>query len=917
MATDPQTEQATVKAYDRRGNRITIAEHDVPELLELGGRVATPEELQAHESEAAKRAAHERYDALPTWRKVAGYTPLGHLASAASAATAPDASLGSVVEAMAGSGDAPPTLAALGRGVRRGATAGLFDAGQRKVVEALGDEGAGERFAAERRGEQAAAPLAHGVGEVAGLVGGALLSGGASVGARAALPAAGMSRLGAAAEGLVGRKLLGGVASKGALGRATATAAGLGVRGAVEGMAYAGVSTLADTVTHDTPITGEKIYAAIGHAAILGGGLGSALGFGGSLAASGARSVLGRLVSRAAGPVDDVAEAAVGASTAEGAPRLLPGGRPPSPARGPAPSPSGGPAGPRPAGTPASAARELAQEQAWRAVAAGFGLQSTKYAKQAAKYFANGTRDLGEVMLRHGIIDMGDAAATPLQAAIAAAKSGRVTEMLPKLEAALSNVGRQIGELTERSGARIDGSKVFQAIDEVAKKYEISAATRPAGRALRNFGDDLVDSLQVKQPGSSASVQDLLRERKAIDRITFRDAPTLDPKVALEARRDLRAKLESVITDALDEASGKVPGELRAQYKHLKRDYHALRILNEAAEDSAARVAKGAGFGLTDKMLGATGATIGAGIGGPVGAVVAGPATAFASRIVRQRGNAAAAAFLTRVADRGALDGLVRSQNRRIARAAAGVLRETPPASVVLSRPVVMGGERRHDPKVGRAAAMRTKARAQAVASSVAELQADPRRLLRELEEAAAIVGPSAGPRAADAYTLSTMRALQFIAGFVPQRERRDPLDPRSVPPLTYDEADRLLRAAKYATKPETIWDDLEGAIVRPEAVAAAKTFLPDSFAEFQAQLLNHVEAHMRRGRRLSHAQRLRVDRLLGFGAARPEKIALLQANFAEAPPEGAAPAPGGGGPLNLNIPQSGFDAVEARSATR
>lgn len=95
-----------------------------------------------------------------------------------------------------------------------------------------------------------------------------------------------------------------------------------------------------------------------------------------------------------------------------------------------------------------------------------------------------------------------------------------------------------------------------------------------------------------------------MRERKALDKIVFENAP-LDPSITTQVKRDLRAKLEGLVVQSLDESSGKLSGELAKEYKALKKDYLALSIASDAAEDSAARMAKARSLSLTDYLAGA------------------------------------------------------------------------------------------------------------------------------------------------------------------------------------------------------------------------------------------------------------------------------------------------------------------------
>lgn len=559
---------------------------------------------------------------------------------------------------------------------------------------------------------------------------------------------------------------------------------------------------------------------------------------------------------------------------------------------------------------PTNAARAFAQDQAWNAVGAGFGLQTTRHAKEAAKYFPNGTRDLGEIALRHGALDMGVANASPIQAAFSAAKSGTPAEILPRLQAAEATVGKRIGDITEASGARIAISDIESAIEDVRKDYAKKAGREHVVAAIDNYRASLLDKLSAGE----TSVQSVLEQRKFLDELVYEEAKTLDPKGRVAALRQVRSKMEGLITDSLDAASGRVPGELRDEYKALKKDFHGLRILTEAAEDSAARSAKGAGLGLAEKF--AVGSAVAS------GNFAAAPVLAVGGKLLKERGNAAAAAFLLRSAESGAIEATVARWKGRLSKAAAGALREAPEAGARTSS--AKTPERAaQTAKEGREAVFQQQKKAEEIVRWVGQMRANPAKVIAQVQEAAAIVGKTSGPLAAEGYTATAMRTIGFVAAHIPMRERRDPLDPRSVPPMTYDEADRLIRAATYATKPETIYDDFEKGIVTPEGLRAAKLFDPQSFEQFQLDLQGRVEDHLLHNRMLTQSQRLRIDKLLGYPAGadlKPATIARLQANLMKPLPEATPADPTGGGgppppPVSMQIQQTGFDAVEARRA--
>jgi hypothetical protein len=1113
------------------GTRGSVDARDIDNLPD-GARVLSNEEIAQEKLEA-------EYAKASTGSKIAG--------------------------AVLGAGPRPPQVDAFAHSAQSALTAGISPAVTRVAADAI-KPGAGKAYAERLDDEATAYPGTTTAGAVTGIAGGAAIgmAGGGSAGAGLArgLP---MNALGTAAapieHGVV--KALGGLATRGALGRAATQGAAMAVRGAVEGAAYSGIEQAASDVTHDQPIRGEKLYAAMGHGALGGGVIGGGLGAAGSLVGSALRSSA-RVASRRGGfvpdleplgmgeaapagrevklgadaldaglhekapagvdvfdfsrrevsirgqgkvpkpsaerplditgrmsidpdaglfaprgkvtdpfnfgqerkvfphdpkaatgnpkmnrhfetlPIDDIdsgpvwdsagklknlrkkvadgvaldpirvaqteggrwevvdgihrlalakemgmthmptiAEYAPGTfkgsggggladtfdfsgkvsatsrpvrqrfdigldpdagiaeraggkfqgkfatedpfytSTAKDAPRRAglradPGELGPVEAKSPINMPwmdVDGVAASAGKMDATGAARGMAHDWAWRAVGGGFGLQSTRYAKEAAKHFPGGTKDLGEVALRFDLIDRGAAASSPKAAAWTAAKSGTPADIAPRAARASDEVGAKIGAITEASGARIEMGRVMSAADDVVKQYRREAGRGPLASAAQTYGDELRG---VLRPGSDGrvSLQDVLAQRKILDDIVYEEAKTLDPRGRVKALREVRGNLESIITDALDEASGKVPGAQRAEYQRLKKDYHALRILSEAAEDSAARSSKGATFGLGEKF--AMGSAVAS------GHLLSAPVIGLAGKMVKERGAAAAAAFLSRAAEQGMIARAVEKVDLLVGNAARNVLREgaaegrgltakprTSPREVAISR------------EQGRAQQAEKQAQARAIVQWAGQHQANPAQMIRQIEEAAAQVGQHGGPKTAEAYTTSTLRAINFIIGHIPAKERRDPLDPRTTPPLTYEEADKLVRATKYAVQPMTVWDDFARGKVTTEGIRAAKAFMPDTYTEFQGQLMEHVQNHMLRNKKLTASQRLRVDKLLGFPAGpdlRPDTIRRLQANLMKAPdPAGAgapaAPPAGGNPPLNMQVQQSGFDAIEARVA--
>jgi hypothetical protein len=191
---------------------------------------------------------------------------------------------------------------------RRAAGQSMFDAalgglGAGVVRQGLGaiDPEAGADYQRDVEQMREEAPVASGYGTIAGLGAGLAMSGGAGI-ARAA-PLSAVTRAGAAVEGAAARGLSG-LAQGGVMGRAASAAGQLAARGAVEGAALGATEYVGDAMLQDHDLAADKLYAAMGHGALVGGLTGGVLGGGGSLAASGVRgatSLLGRAARRLGG----------------------------------------------------------------------------------------------------------------------------------------------------------------------------------------------------------------------------------------------------------------------------------------------------------------------------------------------------------------------------------------------------------------------------------------------------------------------------------------------------------------------------------------------------------------------------------------------------------------------------------------
>jgi hypothetical protein len=827
----------------------TISAKHAEAVTRAGGRVLTKQEVAEHELQ-------EQYDKQSAGQKIAGaakmFGPLGWGANLA-----------------AGSPMTTPTLEAYTEGVKQGATAGMGSAIQKGIIGETQGAQAAQAFARRTDQLQQASPVAHGAGEFVGMVAPALAGA-----AGAVAPAGAISLLGGAAEagaGAAARAL--GYEGASVLGRTGLAAAQMGARGAVEGGAYAASQYAGDALLHDVPMTTDKLFAATGTGALYGGAGGFLLGGAGKLAAEGAGAVRGGLARAMSAPGEATAEAvgrAAGAAEEAGGLKGLVGDM-----------------------TTEAGVKGRAYDSAWAAIGSGRGLQTTEFAKRAARYLDNGTRDVGEWLMRKGIIN-------PKAGILEAAREATPEAMLPKIQAQVEADGRRIGEITGASDGRVQATDILKAVADVATPYDASAATRPIGRSLWQFGGELADSLGLKAGAESVSVQDLLRERKALDLMVFENA-ALDPAMKIQVKRELRTKLEALVVDALDRSSGKLKGEMAAEYKALKRDYLAGNIALDAAEDSAARDTKNATFSLTDKLIAGAAGSAGAAIGGPIGGLIAGPGAAFASKVVRQRGSAVMASQLYQAAERGTLAKFVQKVDDQIGKASKGLLQ--PPAKGLLKPADQMPA---------------TKVLAKTALARVAEFQADPEAFVDKATRQTESLNAHS-PELASAMVARQVQALTFLAGKLPQVPDPDPMDPHPAPRMTPNEEAELGRYAWYVEKPARFFGEVARGKVTYEGAEVAKALAPTAFEQLQQRTLEAISEQMAKGVKLPYRQRQIIGVLMDVAATpsqRPDHAAFLQKNVLELEPP-PAPAPKRSGSPVTSTQRSALDRLEATGPGR
>ena len=530
-----------VAALDPDG-KFGFIDEDNKDKLPAGARVLTKaqeEEFQAEQAQAAaEKVTDERYEALPTWRKVAG--------------------------ALVGGGnpDAPPKLAATSLGTLHGATGGLGPGLVRQGYDAIGGKEAGDAYAQHVEETKAAHPYAYGAGNVVGTVG-AIAAGDVAEGAAAARLGLGAAKAATATT---------------ALGRAATTAARLGARGAVEGAVlgagdYAGEQWLQD---HD--LATDKLFATAGTGALYGGATGAVLGGGASILKSGVGAGVSRLLSREATDlaVREGAEAGadVAAAPAQGKLAQL-------------------------LANPTAGGKRIANELAFDALGAT-KVQMRGALEHVAADPGEAKAAVGEYV--NGVLARAVGDETGAGAAIAAGKVGRADDLLGLIQADKARIGTELGEAVKGTPARVDVRDLAQHAadihaDMLRNPTQIAGADSFKNRILLEVS--ALDNAGKVAADGTIDAADAFYTRSQLAKQAYEVSKTSG--AAGDAYKDFLRRWDRTTLDAIDrsaEASGK--SGVGDAIRHLKRQYQLASAAEEAATGGAERIAGNNFFGLRE-----------------------------------------------------------------------------------------------------------------------------------------------------------------------------------------------------------------------------------------------------------------------------------------------------------------------------
>lgn len=828
------------KAYvqTRDGKVIEVKSTEVKEKLESG------DYLPATAADKAADEKHERNSTLGAKAKTFAES------AAAGAIDAVEAPIALPLRANAALwGDEDPLKDIHGRQTVENAATIFGEAKNRLTGKNETGESYGRQYGENARDRAAANPGT----AVAGNVGGSLLAGGALSG---------------------GAGAIGGSAAKALGGGTLARAAGAVTTGALEGAAYGQAQAGEEAYLHNIPLSGEKLIAAMGWGALLGGGV--------SLAAHGAGALL-RRGSRGATPIDSprLGEGAdLGlepSAPTESGEFPVAGGRPLDAAGLP-------PEAPAP-GKVSSALRDFADERTAKAL--GARGSTLKKLGRTAEQAESTMHDMAQTV-RGATLDDG----TPVFRAL-----DSQSELAARVAQAKEEAGAKLGAFRE------EADKVIEAHPEIAPNPDAIAdriekevvnpleshplsATRAQAGPVRQLANDVRNLRGVGVGGEdfAPKISDLTKLRQGLDDQIYqaKRGVNLTQQGAPPNLKDLeraRGIIEESIEAASDKAATFFDKPAAQSYKQVKTQWRHLNLASDIAGAAELQNLGNRVVSPSDYGAGAIGGILG---GGPVGAAAAG----IAHKTIREHSSAVLAVLADKLANN--LDGKIESGlgaffRESTARAASAV---SPVAGAIPAVPI----RRIATPAAVDAFMGRSKDLATAYDKRVRELVDANRDMgggVRGAMQTAMGGGYESMPRLTQAATVTATRGAQYLQSQLPGGTAAPTVFQPSRKSMPSDLQIREF-AQKWAAvaNPLSVIDDLRRGTVTHAQIDALKAVYPQMYAEVQTKALAKIRELDAQGKRMPFNDRLCLDLFLDLnGAGEPtlagkfiDRIAGMQA---------------------------------------
>ncbi len=535
--------------------------------------------------------------------------------------------------------------------------------------------------------------------------------------------------------------------------------------------------------------------------------------------------------------------------------------------------------------------RGWAADFAWQATGANKGLTNTVNTKYG------GTRRAGETAIRLGIVEVPEGAGA-IKATLGSFSENTHENMLTRTQGKLDEL---VAQLEGIGGTKTSATlgEFLAPIDKEIERLGQTGATAPVARQLSVLRRDILSTPKFRglldvdgnliQDAHKApmALSDIIQEMKTVGNKAFAtgDVNAYTMKAADAALYDAWDTLAQKALDSIEGGSG-------GQFKAIKTDVTDLINIKKALEGRIAGMSSGRSVGLLDHVVGHGAAMAGGALIPVVGHVVGGGVGAMLSKTLRERGNAAAAVALTKIADIGAVRHLMGVVDSKVSRAAKGL---TSTAEVKSTKVRIVGGSTSGADRESKRPPIAQRYREAIEKLDAMESQASPvhQRAMEATQDLA-----QHAPNVAGAFATGMARAAAFLSSKRPQAlTPSSPYSPREPSILDTDKL-AFVKSFEAGTDPMGVLDRFEKGVVTSQDVEALQAVAPKVYEDLHQKVMAEIATRHAAGKTMPFKRRMELAMLFPDAQIEPSLDAptyrMLQKNVFTEPPPDQPPSKGG-----------------------
>jgi hypothetical protein len=672
------------------------------------------------------------------------------------------------------------------------------------------------------------APQATTTGEVAGMVGGALLGAGAPGVA---------SKLGRAAEGAIAR----GIGEESAMSRVASRVLGGAASGAVENGLYEAGKTASDSVISDEPLTAEKLVAGAKHGVLLGGGVGAVLG---------GASSLWRESRPATQALEDIGADADAAVNGGVRPSLE---------------------GASPKGTIGDYIAKTADVKTIKALGGSAGdLRALEGSVQG------GFRRVAQDIRSDVEATTGKSFGLHSRESLNEYAAQRVEQLGDKLGTMLERLDEGATGIAPKPGRLIDQARNDIIKPNLIEKADGSFVTLPGQEKVVNAVEGWLGRIEDAFSDRAPTFKEWQRIRVGLDKEINYAAAKVSPKAA--ALRQLRSAIEDELVASGESAASSMGSSFQADYQATKSLYQSVKKAAELTERGVSRDLANNSLGLTSRMAGIAGAS--------VGGIAGGLAAGLAGKVVQSHGDQLAADLLSRAASMSGVQRIVGQVGRELDTGVSKLIGKTLPKATA-GIPVTEAATETRSKATPRESFART-------SDVIAKASANPAATVNRIERSLGSLSEHA-PRTADAVVQTTIRGVDFLASKLPPSRH----DPYSLQPqfqtksrASDTEISQFMRYTQAVDDPLIVLREAKSGTLTRDHVEAVQAVYPKLYDEIRGAVFRSlVESKSE----IPYQRRIQLGILLDIPTDKtlsPDFREAIQATYSSADQAGAESPP-------------------------